>query len=130
MNWSSSLMGRLGWLATPSTLLYATGGVTYAGFGLGADFDTFNAWGWAVGAGIEQKLGCSHCSNWSLRLEYRFTDFQNRSSTDASSNSASATSVNPNGTTDTITTTEASRTTTNWDLQAHTIRLGVVYTLN
>jgi opacity protein-like surface antigen len=35
MHWATAAMARLGWLVTPSTLLYGTGGVTYAGFGDG-----------------------------------------------------------------------------------------------
>ena len=52
------------WLVTPSTLLYGTGGVTYAGFGDGFNSDnTFRAWGWSAGGGVEQKFG----SNWSVQ---------------------------------------------------------------
>jgi outer membrane immunogenic protein len=62
MQWATAAIARLGWLVTPSTLLYATGGATYAGFGSGFNSDTFRAWGWSAGAGVEQKFG----SNWSV----------------------------------------------------------------
>jgi hypothetical protein len=49
MHWAAAAMARLGWLVTPSTLLYGTGGVTYAGFGDGFNSDTFRAWGCRLG---------------------------------------------------------------------------------
>jgi outer membrane immunogenic protein len=76
-DWTWSVGGRLGWLATPSALLYATGGYSQARFSgfsdlLGSDTDhkTFN--GWFAGGGIETRLAAS---NWFARLEYRFTQF-------------------------------------------------------
>jgi outer membrane immunogenic protein len=74
--------GRLGFLTNPGTLLYVSGGWTQAKFDqldltdFGAATPdrfipamTFN--GWFAGAGIETQLA----HNWSLRLEYRFSDF-------------------------------------------------------
>jgi outer membrane immunogenic protein len=131
MHWSTAAMARLGWLVTPSTLLYGTGGVTYAGFGDGFNGDTFRAWGWSAGGGVEQKLGF----NWSVRLEYRFTDFQDRTATSTFSNSSASTNVGQNAAgvvTDTTTSTgtNSGRTATNYDPQMHTVRLGIVYTFN
>jgi outer membrane immunogenic protein len=56
---------RFGFLPTASTLVYGTGGYTRADFG-GHDFD-----GYFVGAGIETMLR----DNWSLKLEYRYSQF-------------------------------------------------------
>jgi outer membrane immunogenic protein len=77
LDWMVSIIGRAGWLATPSTYLYGLAGWSYGhfevdelqfGFGL---FDEFGAHGPTVGGGIEQKLS----PKWSLRAEYRYTDF-------------------------------------------------------
>jgi outer membrane immunogenic protein len=80
---SWSIGARLGWLATPSTLIYALGGYTEAEFGASVRFDDDNIFsrdrtvsGYFVGAGIDTRLGAS---NWFTRLEYRFTQFDNES---------------------------------------------------
>ncbi len=65
-----SVGGRLGFLVTPSTLLYGTGGFTQASFDVG-DFGSHTFNGYFVGAGVETVLR----ENWSLRLEYRYSDF-------------------------------------------------------
>lgn len=68
---------RVGYLITPATLLYATGGFTYA------DINTTlsalvpagtpdSAMGWNVGAGIEHRL----TQNWSVFGEYRYTSLR------------------------------------------------------
>jgi outer membrane immunogenic protein len=131
MHWATAAIARLGWLVTPTTLFYGTGGVTYAGFGDGFNSDTFRAWGWSAGGGVEQKLG----SNWSVRVEYRFTDFQERTLTTAGSNSSTNSSVNRHAlgavTGTTVSTgTNASQSAIRYDPQMHTVRLGVVYTFN
>jgi outer membrane immunogenic protein len=72
-SWSAG--GRLGYLVNPSTLAYALGGYTQSRFELqgvtgisaGRDFD-----GWTVGGGLETKLG----GNWTLKGEYRYTEFE------------------------------------------------------
>lgn len=68
-NFAWSIGGRVGGLVTPKTLLYATGGFTQA------DFDGLlngTANGFFVGAGIEHVLR----ENWTVKFEYRFSDFQ------------------------------------------------------
>ena len=79
LDWMVSVIGRAGWLATPTTFLYGLGGWSYGhfdvedvpwDFGLGSLQD-FNANGPTVGDGIEQKLS----PKWSLRAEYRYTNF-------------------------------------------------------
>ena len=87
-----SIGGRLGFLSSPTTLLFVSAGWTQVSFDgdfsfsvLGTpftrSFDTDRD-GWFVGAGIETQLGWLS-SNWSLRAEYRFTqlDDDNRTFT-------------------------------------------------
>lgn len=76
--------GRLGYLVTPQTLAYATGGYTEAEFD-SANFSRANVngsaikpvvsgqtfSGWFVGAGAETQLS----SNWYARLEYRYAEY-------------------------------------------------------
>ncbi len=69
-----SLRGRIGY-AWDRALLYATGGLALADVedAYGSPGDTF--WsvrpGWTAGAGIDYALD----NNWSLGVEYRYTDF-------------------------------------------------------
>lgn len=76
---SWSVGARLGFLANPSTLWYATAGYTEADFDASARLDgvgrfsasrTFS--GYFVGAGVDTRLAAS---NWYLRLEYRYSEF-------------------------------------------------------
>ena len=78
---SWSAMARLGWLATPSTLLYAVGGYTgeaintnavaFAG-GAMANFSSYNVLsGWTVGPGVEARIA----DGWSTKLEYRYSEY-------------------------------------------------------
>jgi outer membrane immunogenic protein len=61
---------RAGFLTSPTTLWYGTAGYTEAKFELdGIGSQDFR--GYFVGAGVESQLG----SGWSLRGEYRFTQF-------------------------------------------------------
>jgi outer membrane immunogenic protein len=71
-----SIRARFG-VAFDRALLYATGGVEFAGFntsytGIGIfDSQSHTQAGWTIGGGIEYAL----TNNWSLRAEYRYTDF-------------------------------------------------------
>jgi outer membrane immunogenic protein len=86
LEWFGTVRGRVGVLATPRVLFYATGGLAYgsikttgalAGFNgngvavasIGSSSDV--RFGWTVGAGIEGKLD----HNWSAKLEYLYMDF-------------------------------------------------------
>ena len=81
-DWLASATGRLGWAAGP-WLLYAKGGVAWAGDKYSADIPIFDEHiearetrtGWKVGGGIEWALW----NNWSAKLEYDFYDFGTRS---------------------------------------------------
>ncbi|KRA83039.1 outer membrane protein [Altererythrobacter sp. Root672] len=68
---------RVGFKATPSTLVYAKGGYTNARFNfIGTDGTTnydqnLDTDGWRVGAGVEQKLG----RNAFAKVEYRYSNY-------------------------------------------------------
>lgn len=81
-----SIRGRVG-VAWDRVLLYATGGVAFGGFqttvnlpfftaggiAIGGGNETVNTTrvGWTVGGGLEYAV----TNNWSVRAEYRYTDF-------------------------------------------------------
>lgn len=87
--WDASVRGRVGILATPAVLFYATGGPAWLNFqstlscGLspaGACFatmtplsitNTTTRTGYTVGGGAESRLW----ANWFLRAEYRYADY-------------------------------------------------------
>jgi outer membrane immunogenic protein len=90
--WDASVRGRLGFLVTPGTLVYATGGAAWQHFeetstciaqGFCTGVNQFPAitpalisnsvtkTGWTVGGGVETALW----GNWFLRGEYRYADF-------------------------------------------------------
>ncbi len=71
-----SIRGRLGY-AWDRVLLYATGGVAFGGFSgsiqtpFGFDSLSTTRVGWTVGGGLEYAV----TNNWSIRAEYRYTQF-------------------------------------------------------
>lgn len=77
--WMTSALLRAGVLLDDQTLIYGVGGWTGAQFEARNVTDnpfyqpveSFWANGWTAGGGIERKLD----SNWSVRAEYRYTDF-------------------------------------------------------
>ena len=77
--WMASALLRAGVLLDDNTLVYGLGGWTGSRFETRNVTDnpfyqpveTFWANGWTAGAGIERKLD----PNWSVRAEYRYTDF-------------------------------------------------------
>ena len=70
--------GRVGFKATPRTLVYAKGGYTNARFNyVGTDGETrynrnLDLDGWRVGAGVEQKFG----TNLFGKVEYRYSNYK------------------------------------------------------
>lgn len=83
LNYFGTARARLGLLATPSLLLYATGGLgwgntefnmtsTLAGASSSASFTHTNI-GWTVGGGVEGKIS----ANWSAKAEYLYLDLGN-----------------------------------------------------
>ncbi|TAI60330.1 outer membrane beta-barrel protein [Bradyrhizobium sp. Leo170] len=77
--WMTSALLRAGVLLDDQTMIYGIGGWTGAQFEARNVTDnpfyqpveSFWANGWTAGGGIERKLD----SNWSVRAEYRYTDF-------------------------------------------------------
>jgi len=81
LEWFGTARPRLGFLATPNTLLYGTAGAAYGQVkdsatiniaGVGAATATFQdvKAGWTAGAGIEGAFG----GGWSAKLEYLYID--------------------------------------------------------
>ena len=83
--WDGTIRGRLGFLITPSVMLFGTGGVAFQDVSVTANCSRNGPWcvlnrsesfnhvmtGWTVGGGIEGKVA----SGWLARLEYRYADF-------------------------------------------------------
>lgn len=74
MNTLAALRARMG-IAHKNTLLYVTAGLAYGDY---TKTDETMGWaqgdrlrGWTVGAGVEQALS----DRWSVRVDYRYTDF-------------------------------------------------------
>jgi outer membrane immunogenic protein len=82
-DWLATFRARLGYLVTPSTLLYVTGGgavTNFQGafafvdtFGPAVELGSFNTTklGWTVGGGVEWAMW----SGWSAKAEYLFVSF-------------------------------------------------------
>jgi outer membrane immunogenic protein len=78
LEWFGTVRGRVGVLATPQVLFYATGGLAYGEVNtsatIGAGAFGFNAHdtrvGYTVGAGVEGVIG----GNWTAKLEYLYMD--------------------------------------------------------
>jgi outer membrane immunogenic protein len=73
--------GRIGFVASPSTMIYAKGGYTNARFDVGftpagGTFSgtSFNADGYRVGAGVEQKFNIFGPSGF-IKAEYRYSNY-------------------------------------------------------
>lgn len=77
LNWLAAARGRLGFLITPSFYLYGMGGLAWADYDLKASTIERNQtfFGYQVGVGGEWRMS----QNWSLRLDYLFTDLQKTS---------------------------------------------------
>jgi len=94
VNWLGTLRPRLGWLWTPSTLVYATGGLAYGGVKASTNVNvdvagscpSANAFcstgsvsktraGWTVGGGVETII----TSNWTAKIDYLYFDLGNES---------------------------------------------------
>jgi outer membrane immunogenic protein len=93
LKWDGSVRGRLGFLVTPSVLLYATGGWAFQNINSAASCTTNTGWcngvnvqstsfdqtlnGWTLGGGAEMMLA----GNWLVRAEYRYSDFGTHTNT-------------------------------------------------
>ena len=81
--WNGSLRGRLGVVATPRSMFYATGGLAYGNFKTDYNLKEAgnseppqeilggNRLGWTVGGGLDYALD----NNWVYNIEYRYTDW-------------------------------------------------------
>jgi outer membrane immunogenic protein len=83
--WTMSALLRGGLLADRKDLIYLIGGLSYARFEL-AD-QTFGAFGGTIGAGWERKIA----PTWTLKAEYRYTRFQDRTLTTSFSSAGTGT---------------------------------------
>jgi outer membrane immunogenic protein len=76
VNVDGSVRGRVG-VAWDRALFYATGGAAFAGFqdrytvGAATGAPNSTQVGWTVGGGVEYAID----PNWSIRAEYRYTDY-------------------------------------------------------
>ena len=90
LDWFGTVRGRLGVLASPNWLLYATGGLAYGGVQtnetlnftgvvVGTNSNSFNTTraGWTAGGGVETVLG----NNWTGKIEYLYIDLGTFSNT-------------------------------------------------
>jgi outer membrane immunogenic protein len=77
LEWFGTVRGRVGVLATPKVLFYATGGLAYGEVKSGETIGALTAFsnsatktGYTAGAGIEGAIG----GNWTAKLEYLYVD--------------------------------------------------------
>jgi outer membrane immunogenic protein len=82
LDWFGTVRGRIGLLASPSILLYGTGGLAYGEVKTSGSVNAQNAFfasafsasdtkvGYSVGAGVEGVIG----GNWTAKLEYLYVD--------------------------------------------------------
>ncbi len=70
LNWFGTVRGRLGWLLTPTLLVYGTGGFAYGGIQGGYAGYSNTRTGWTAGGGVEWMF----MPNWSAKAEYLYTD--------------------------------------------------------
>ena len=121
-DWLFTARGRLGWIATPGMLIYATGGLalteikvanafndSVANPGSGAGSNSVTKVGWTLGGGAEWML----VSHWTVKAEYLYVDFGNVSA------SLAVTCAICGG--------ASSQLITSSDLTAHIARLGLNY---
>lgn len=123
--WDVGARGRLGYLVSPSVMLFATGGVSWlhiettsvCGLSISCQPPFFapsvishstERVGWTVGGGVEWMF----TPNWLLRGEYRYADYGTFSNTD--------TRFNPAGPTTQIATYDV-------DVRTHTALFGIAY---
>jgi outer membrane immunogenic protein len=86
LGWDAAIRGKVGYLVTPSVMLFGTGGVAWQNIQVNANCQPGGGWacgavrnttfetnkaGWTAGGGIEAKV----MTNWLARVEYRYADF-------------------------------------------------------
>ena len=123
-DWLATIRGRIGFLATPTWLVYATGGAAIAEVKANFNFtDPFvggasesgtvrdTRLGWTAGAGTEYAFG----GGWSLKAEYLYVDLGRASAT-----STTLTNVSFGAFPSTVVTHSA-------DIKSNIVRVGVSY---
>lgn len=122
-DWLATIRGRIGFLAAPTWLLYATGGAAIAEVKGNFNFtDTFAAAtesatirdtrvGWTAGVGTEYAVG----GGWSLKAEYLYVDLGRATTTSTNLNTAAFGAFPINVYTHSI------------DLKSNIVRVGVNY---
>jgi outer membrane immunogenic protein len=123
-DWLATIRGRIGFLAAPTWLLYATGGAAIAEVKGNFNFtDTFSAasesaairdtrLGWTAGVGTEYAFG----GGWSLKAEYLYVDLGRASATSTNLTSFAGGTANPSNV-----------YTHSVDLKSNIVRVGVNY---
>lgn len=90
LDWIGSFRGRIG-IAADRTLFYLTGGLAYGDVATTGPGLSTSDWrtGWTLGGGIEHAFA----SNWTARLEYRYTDLGSETFTSAGANRSESNDV-------------------------------------
>ncbi len=70
LDWFGTVRGRVGYLVTPTLLLYGTGGFAYAGVSGNNSGLSTTATGWTAGGGVEWMF----VPHWTAKLEYLYMD--------------------------------------------------------
>jgi len=120
--WDAGLRGRLGFLLTPSTLAYMSGGAAWqhyevistcatcvATFGPHVVSNSTTKAGWTIGGGLDTALW----GHWLARAEYRYADFGSAPFTIARSGAAVSIAAN-----------------FDVSLRTHTVTFGLAYKFN
>jgi outer membrane immunogenic protein len=136
LRWFGTLRGRVGVLAHPRVLLYATGGLAYGDFELnygsslfgigGAASTTTTRLGWTLGGGIEGALD----NNWSIKAEYLFVDYGRAGGAFAGVTNTTSTTLTDfpqQGFSQIIDTTTTLAGAANARLTDHVLRVGINY---
>ena len=145
VDWLGTVRGRLGWLVTPTFLIYGDGGLAYGGvrgstnvhafFTPGGPHSDFNSWtdasgsrsttrvGWTAGDGVEWMF----IPNWSLKVEYLYYDLGHATWAN-SPNSSFQTLASEDLAAGTITATNISTSTTR--ITGNIVRAGLNYHFN
>jgi outer membrane immunogenic protein len=145
INWDGSLRARIGMVAAPSLLVFATGGVavgrverstgvngtvSFVDYGGGAqathNFSSKSEsnkirLGWTVGAGADYKL----TESWTLRADYRYTNFgKNKGSASSTATCVDGAAAGNACANHPVGTVNASTSSTD---AFHAVRVGVAY---
>jgi outer membrane immunogenic protein len=145
VDWLGTVRGRLGWLITPTLLIYGDGGLAYGGVRAATNINAFNSpntstagdiWGGGIGLLDETRVGWTaggglewlFMPNWSLKVEYLYYDLGTvtwENSAESLINAGTDVLATPAGTT-LISNISASRTR----FDGNIVRLGLNYHFN